>query len=315
MNLLNLCLRIPNLGILLYYLFFIVLIPYILIANSSMEILKYYMPLMVAFAHMLTLSGHKKLFGNLYEMEPKNFVSFISSNFINLFALFGILWQVITYSALDSTSLPRAVVYGIILFIIIFPMARQGLKFVLDNVDFYMREKTEATFEYNWHLFVFGLLYIIFLLGLQAVMLSLVDTSRKKSEHDQLKDKLDMYKQNKVILKREKDKLFKQMKNDKASKNELEAQLREAQMEEDNLNLLINNIKNNVDNNTNRENNNNRANNNNRETKNNNNRETKNNNKANKNNKAARLAETKELLNSITINTLESFAEKQGIKV
>ena len=84
MNLLNLCLRIPNLGILLYYLFFIVLNPYILIANSSMEILKYYMPLMVAFAHMLTLSGHKKLFGNLYEMEPKNFVSFVSSNFIFL---------------------------------------------------------------------------------------------------------------------------------------------------------------------------------------------------------------------------------------
>ena len=67
MNLLNLCLRIPNLGILLYFLFFIVLIPYILIANSSLQILKYYMPLMVAFAHMLSLSGHSKLFGNLYE--------------------------------------------------------------------------------------------------------------------------------------------------------------------------------------------------------------------------------------------------------
>ena len=303
MNLLNLCLRIPNLGILLYYLFFIVLIPYILIANSSMEILKYYMPLMVAFAHMLSLSGHKKLFGNLYEIQPKNFVSYISSNFINLFALFGILWQVITYSALDSTSMPRAVVYGIILFVIVFPMSRQGMKFVLDNVDFYMREKTKATFEYNWHLFVFGLLYIIFLLGIQAVMLSLVDTSRKASDQERLQEELNKYKNNRDMLKREKKKLLKQMNNDKASRNELEAQLQEAQMEEDNLNLLINNIKNNVNN---MPNNNNRANN-------NNNRANNNNNRAN--NKSSKLAETKELLNSITINTLESFAKKQGINV
>ena len=122
MNLLNLCLRIPNLGILIYYLFFIVLIPYILISNHSMAILKYYMPIMVAFAHMLSLSGHKKLFGNLYELQPTNFVAFLSTNFINLFALFGILWQCIDYSRNKSSSLQRGVIYGIVLFVIVFPL-------------------------------------------------------------------------------------------------------------------------------------------------------------------------------------------------
>ena len=94
------------------------------------------MPLMVAFAHMLSLSNHSKLFGNLYDLQPKNFVSFVSTDFINLFAPFGILWQVISYAQADSPIFRRAVVYGIILFIIAFPTARQGMKFVLNNETF-----------------------------------------------------------------------------------------------------------------------------------------------------------------------------------
>ena len=296
MNLLNLCLRIPNLGILLFYLFFVVLIPYILIANSSMQILKYYMPMMVAFAHMLSLSGHEKLFGNLYDLRPKTFVSFISTNFINLFALFGILWQCITYAEADSASLPRAVVYGIILFVIVFPMARQGMKFVLDNVDLYLREKTEMTFEYNWHLFVFGLLYIIFLLGIQAVMLALVDTSRKQSESDRMRSELEKLKENKRALKSERSKLMAQMDNNrraknKAEKNALELKLKEAQKDEEKVNELINNIKENIN-------------------------QVENNTKNGANNKKNNnMEKTRELLNSISISNLNSFAKKQGLNV
>tara|TARA_B100001093_G_C26779329_1_gene993849 strand:- start:18 stop:947 length:930 start_codon:yes stop_codon:yes gene_type:complete len=309
MNLLNLCLRIPNLGILLYYLFFIVLIPYILIANSSLEILKFYMPLMVAFAHMLSLSGHDKLFGNLYELKPKNFVSFVSTNFINLFAIFGILWQVISYAQNDATSVPRAVVYGIVLFVIVFPMARQGMKFVLDNVDYYMREKTDATFEYNWHLFAFGLLYITFLLGLQAVILSLVDTSRKLSAEDKMKIDLKKYQDNKDRLKMEKEKLLKQMESNKRAKNNAERKLLEmkynnAQEEENHVNELIENIKNNVEQ-IEAENNNSLA---------ENELPEYNDNQAN-NTENIDIEKTKELINTISISDLESFAKKQGIDV
>ena len=291
MNLLNLCMRIPNLGILLYYLFFVVLIPYILVANSSMQILKYYMPMMVAFAHMLSLSGHDKLFGNLYDMKPKNFVSFVSTNFINLFALFGILWQCITYAQADSSSLSRAIVYGIILFVIVFPMARQGMKFVLDNVDLYLREKTDMTFEYNWHLLVFGLIYIIFLLGIQAVMLSLVDTSRKTSETDQMRSELKKYEESKQKLKKERKKLKKQIEinrrgRDKAERDVLELKLKEAQKDEQKVNELIENIKENV---------------------------TVAENKGK--NESNNMKKTRELLNNISISNLSSFAKKQGINV
>ena len=180
MNLVSLCLRIPNLGILLFYLIFIVIIPYLLILNNSLTVLKFYLPMLVAFANLLSQVGDEKIFKNLYSLKPDNFVCFLSSNFINLFALFGILWQCLEYSKATGNT-TRAVIYGAMLFIIAFPFARNGLVFVLENVDYYLREKTELTYEYNWHMLVFGLLYIIFLLGFQAIILALIDSTKTAS--------------------------------------------------------------------------------------------------------------------------------------
>ena len=198
MNLVNLCLRIPNLGILLFYLIFIVIIPYLLILNNSLNVLKFYLPMLIAFANLLTQIGDDKLFKNLYMLKPDNFVAFLSSNFINLFALFGILWQCLEYSKSIGNNTTKAVIYGALLFIIAFPFARNGLIFILENVDYYLREKTELTYEYNWHLLVFGLLYIIFLLGFQSIILALVDSDVNKVASGIKKptQKLDTKKQN-----------------------------------------------------------------------------------------------------------------------
>ena len=182
MNLVSLCLKIPNLGILIFYLIFVVILPYILVLNGSTDILKFYLPMLVAFANLLSKVGNRKIFENLYDLHPDNFVSFLSSNFINLFALFGILWQCLEYSKTRNGTVTKAVIYGTVLFIIAFPFARNGLTFVLDHVDFYLREKTDLTYRHNWHLLVFGLLYIIFLLGIQAVLLNLVDSTDAKKD-------------------------------------------------------------------------------------------------------------------------------------
>ena len=179
MDLLNLCMKIPNLGILIFYLIFVIIIPYMLMASNSNDILKYYMPLLIAFANLLTLSGDKRVFGNLYQLQPDNFVAFISTNFINLFALFGILWQCLEHSKKYNIDVTLSVLYGAILFIIAFPMARQGMAFILTHVDKYMRKTTDLKYNYNWHLITFGLLYIVFLLGLQAILLSLIDYKDK----------------------------------------------------------------------------------------------------------------------------------------
>ena len=137
--------------------------------------------MLVAFANLLSQVGNEKIFKNLYSLRPDNFVCFLSSNFINLFALFGILWQCLEYSK-STGKITQAVIYGATLFIIAFPFARNGLNFVLENVDYYLREKTELTYEYNWHLLVFGLLYIILLLGFQAIILALLDSTSTKPQ-------------------------------------------------------------------------------------------------------------------------------------
>jgi hypothetical protein len=175
MDLVNLCLKIPNLGILIFFLIFIVIIPYVLIYSQNIGILKYYMTMIVAFAHLLTRVGDSSLFGNLYQLNPIEFVPFITANFINIFALFGILWQCIEFSR--KYSLANSVIYGILLFIIALPFARIGLKFVLENIDLYLKDKSDVEYKHNWHLIVFGLLYIIFILGLQAILLTLVGFS------------------------------------------------------------------------------------------------------------------------------------------
>ena len=155
------------------------------------------------------------------------------------------------------------------------------------------------TFEYNWHLLVFGLIYIIFLLGIQSVMLSLVDTSRKQSEADKMRAEIRRYEESKQKLKRERRKLKKQIEinrrgRNKAERDVLELKLKEAQKDEEKVNELIENIKENV-------------------TKAENVAKNKNNVKNEPDNNS--LKKTRELLNNISISNLSSFAKKQGISV
>jgi hypothetical protein len=138
------------------------------------------MPFTLALANMLTLTGNK-YFKNLYQLEPDNFIGFISTNFIHLFTLIGVLWQVSHHIVSFNNTSTYGTMYGLVLFVIAFPFARRGMKFVFDNVDTYLKENTNIKFTNNWHLFVTGLLYILFLIGVLSLVLSIVDLSVKES--------------------------------------------------------------------------------------------------------------------------------------
>lgn len=174
MNILDFCMKIPNLGLLVFYLIFVITIPYVLF-NYTGDTLKYYMPFMIALANMLTKSGEPHVFQNLYSPTPKNFTTMVSTNFINLFALVGILWQTLSYASGKQTV--NAVMYGLVLYFTALVLARDGMSFILDNADYYMKQKTDFQYKYNWHKLVFGMLYIIFLIGFQTILLSLVDST------------------------------------------------------------------------------------------------------------------------------------------
>ena len=70
MDFFDLCNKIPNIGILLFYLIFIVIIPYFLVYSGSLNVLKFYMPIIVALAHLLTrLDEKKNIFITIKESE------------------------------------------------------------------------------------------------------------------------------------------------------------------------------------------------------------------------------------------------------
>ena len=68
MDIVNICLKTPNLGIILYFLIFLILIPMILYSNS-IDIIKYYIPMLVVIANLLSKIGSPQIFGNLYTIE------------------------------------------------------------------------------------------------------------------------------------------------------------------------------------------------------------------------------------------------------
>ena len=168
-----------HLGVIIFYAVFILMIPVILSSVGS-NLLKYYMPFTLALANMLTLSGNK-YFKDLYQLKPDNFVSFMSTNFIHLFTLIGVLWQTSHHIVSFNNTSTYGTMYGLVLFSIAFPFARQGMKYVLDHVDTYLKENTNIKFANNWHLLAAGLLYILFLIGVLSLVLSIVDLSVKES--------------------------------------------------------------------------------------------------------------------------------------
>ena len=171
-----------NSGIIIFYLIFIFIIPFALSTYGlNTGILPYYLPLMVALANLLTLTGLEE-FQDLYQLKSKSFLGFVSTHLINLVALIGIMWQAINHVSVSNNDVSYGASYAVILFIVTFPLARHGMRFVLKNADEYLSKKSDYEFNKNWHLIASGLLYIVFLIGFQAILLSIIDASGSVSK-------------------------------------------------------------------------------------------------------------------------------------
>jgi hypothetical protein len=138
MTFINLCLSIPNLDTIIFYIIFVVGIPGMLFGSEDYETLKYYLPALVMAAVTLTEAGKPDLFTNLYPTECSeyiNFSGFLSTNVINGIAIVGILLQSLTI-ALATSSITLGLVSGLIIFTITFPLAQQILPYFIREVDF-----------------------------------------------------------------------------------------------------------------------------------------------------------------------------------
>jgi hypothetical protein len=175
MKFINLCLSIPNLDTIIFYLIFVILIPSYLFATSDYETLKYYLPALIMIAVTLTESGKPDLFVNLYPNycdTTTTFTGFLSTNIINGLAVVGILAQALVIT-MATSSITLGLVSGLITLAIAFPMAQQILPFFISQVDElrYTLFGGRVLFPGNWHKYFTGLIFSIFLLGVQYVML------------------------------------------------------------------------------------------------------------------------------------------------
>jgi len=172
MKFINLCLSIPNLDTIIFYVIFVIMIPSILFSSGDYESLKYYLPALVMAAVTLTESGSPDLFNNLYptDCNTTTFSGFLSTNLINGLAVVGILMQSLMVSAATS-SITLGLVSGLIIFIITFPMAQQILPFFIRQVDDLRNLIGGVYFPGNWHKYMSGIIFSIFLLGVQYIML------------------------------------------------------------------------------------------------------------------------------------------------
>ena len=176
----NLCMQIPNLGTILFYLVFLIAIPAYIFTSGSSDILKYYMPFVVMFAVTLTESGKPNYFKKLYPIPARDLPSFLSSNIINLFALVGILIQAVGV-ALYYNNIQLGVMIGTIAFEITFPIARTVLPFFIREGDISLRENTRFLFPGNWHKYTIGFAFIIALLGLEYVLVNGIGAQMTKA--------------------------------------------------------------------------------------------------------------------------------------
>jgi len=174
MKFINLCLSIPNLDTIIFYIIFVISIPGYLFSSGDFETLQYYLPALVMAAVTLTESGSPDLFTNLYPTECSNttFSGFLSTNIINGLAVVGILVQSLVI-AMATSSITLGLVTGLITFSITFPMAQQILPFFIREVDDLRNSAFggRTRFPGNWHKYMAGIIFSIFLLGVQYVML------------------------------------------------------------------------------------------------------------------------------------------------
>ena len=169
----NVCLKIPNMSIILFYIVFIILIPIYLVYTDNTDAFNYYFPAIVMLAIVITEAGKPNDSQNLYPIPAENLQGFVSTNIINGLAIAAILYQAVA-AAIHYNSVPLGVALAFISFIIVFPVAQQLLPFFIRQGDMILREKTSFIFPGNWHKYFLGFLFIIVLLLIQNVVIMAV---------------------------------------------------------------------------------------------------------------------------------------------
>jgi hypothetical protein len=137
----------PNhiMGYITYYSIFFVVIPYILYLRYGFEDLRYYVPMVDLFANVLATT--MPTFENIYNSEPPNILSYLSTNFINLVALTGVAW-IGCEQALVQKSIYKGVLISVIMYSITYLIPTQAIPLMLYYYDEIIDEERKKNENY-----------------------------------------------------------------------------------------------------------------------------------------------------------------------
>lgn len=172
---LQLCLQVPNLGTLLFFIIFVLGVPGLIIGTEKFEFFKYYFPFLVMLAAGLTEAGSPRYFDTLYPDQPNTLSSFMSKNFINLLAIIAIMVSAISTSMVDG-NLITGLVGAIIAFMITFPVAGTVIPYLIRQSDNIIKDSVKDGFRFpgNWHKYFVGLVFIVMFMILQLILTRLL---------------------------------------------------------------------------------------------------------------------------------------------
>tara|TARA_B100000902_G_scaffold57574_2_gene64473 strand:- start:838 stop:1437 length:600 start_codon:yes stop_codon:yes gene_type:complete len=183
-NFISICLNLPNLGTIIFYIIFVIVIPMVMVSTNNVPLFKYYLPALVMLASTLTYGGSNyQLFTSLYRDlcdDDTPLEAYISKYFINLLALVGILLSAISIGMINR-NIMLGLVVGLVAFVLTFPVSNHIIPFFIEAGDELLKKRTTFRYPGDWHKYFIGFVFIVFFLSLENLFIKFFSKKAKKS--------------------------------------------------------------------------------------------------------------------------------------
>ena len=168
-NFLNLCIKLPNIGLFVFYFLFLLVVPLVLIRLNKLNLMSVYLPLLVPIAIVISQSEPKKM-KQLYPLKDKDtdMVGRLSKLLLNFMAISCIMWVSVSYG-INKNNLVYGVVSGIVSITVIFFISPEFIPIVIKEGDQYLKNK-DIDFKYDWHKYGIGTLFVILLYTIDILL-------------------------------------------------------------------------------------------------------------------------------------------------